>query len=53
MYGMRNSDVPDPDTFSRERNADLVVVYKLGYPVKFLYRVLAGRLAYKNNGGIL
>lgn len=50
---MRNSDVPDPDTFSHEGNANWMVVYKLGYPVKFLYRVLAGRIAYKNSGDIL
>ena len=38
---MGNSDVPDPDAFSHEGNANWVVVYKLGYPVKFLHRVLA------------
>ena len=40
---MGNSDVPDPDAFSHEGNANWVVVYKLGHPVEFLHRVLAGQ----------
>lgn len=50
---MRNIDVPDPDAFSHEGNANWVVVYKLGYPVEFLHRVLAGQLIYENSGDIL
>jgi len=52
-YGMGKNDVPDPDAFSHEGNPNWVVVYKLCYPVKFLYRVLTGQLACENRGGIL
>ena len=50
---MGNSDVPDPDAFSHEGNANWVVVYKLCYPVKFLHRVLAGQIVNENNSDIL
>ena len=50
---MGNIDVPDPDAFSHEGNANWVVVNKLGYLVKFLHRVLAGQLACENSGDIL
>ena len=46
--GMVNGDVPNPDAFSHEGNANWVVVYKLGYPVKFLHRVLEIRFACEN-----
>lgn len=53
VYGMGNSDVPDPDAFSHEGNANWVVVYKLGYLVKFLHRILAEQVACENGGGVL
>ena len=51
--GIGNSDVPKPDAFSHEGNANWVVVYKLGYPRKLLHRVLAEQLACKNGGDVL
>ena len=50
---MGNNDVPDPDAFSREGDANWVVVYKLGYSVKFLHRVLAEQHACENSGDVL
>jgi len=50
---MGNIDVPAPDAFSYEGNANWVVVYKLGYSVKFLHRVLAGQIACENSGDVL
>lgn len=47
---MWDSGVPDPDAFSYERNPGWVVVYKLGYPVKFLHRVLTERIVCENDG---
>jgi len=50
---MGNGDVPNPDAFSHEGNANWMVVYKLGYPLKFLHRVLPGQLARENWNDIL
>ena len=50
---MGNGDVPDPDAFSHEGNANWMVIYKLGYSVKFLYRVLPGQFGCENESDIL
>lgn len=53
MNGAGNSDIPDPDAFGHEGDANQMVVYELGYLVKLLHGVLAQQLAYETSGDFL
>lgn len=53
MNVMEGSGAPDPDAFGHEGNASQVVIYELGYSVKLLHRVLAGKLAREISGDFL